>query len=105
VQCSYNKGVFGVYDPVGAKWVSTSIPCTRPTAGKWDHLIVNSEISNGKSLFQSIVFNGVTHTINKSVGPISKPNSYNFGVHFQMDGNRAGNAYYTWVDQLTYKAW
>ncbi|HJT69518.1 MAG TPA: Ig-like domain-containing protein [Terriglobales bacterium] len=105
VQCSYNKGVFSVFDPVADGWVSTGIACIRPSAGKWDHLIVNSEISNGKSLFTSIVFNGVTHTINKSVGPISKPSSYNFGVHFQMDGNRAGNAYYTWVDQFTYKVW
>jgi hypothetical protein len=105
VQCSYNKGVFSVYDPVHGGWVSLGIACTRPSAGKWDHLIVNSEISNGKSLFTSIVFNGVTHTVNASVGPVSKPSSYNFGVHFQMDGNRAGNAYYTWVDQLTYKVW
>jgi Big-like domain-containing protein len=105
VQCSYNKGVFSMYDPVKGAWSATSIPCKRPTAGKWDHLIVNSEISNGKSVFQSIVFNGVTHTINKSFGPITKSSSYNFGVHFQMDGNRAGNPYYTWIDQLSYKAW
>jgi hypothetical protein len=105
VQCSYNKGVFSMYDAVGGKWVASSIPCKRPTAGKWDHLIVNSEISNGKAVFQSIVFNGVTHTLNKSFSPVTKSSSYNFGVHFQMDGNRTGNAYYTWVDQLTYKVW
>jgi hypothetical protein len=105
VQCSYNKGVFSMYDPVQAKWIPTSIACNRPTVGKWDHLIVNTQISNGKAVFQSIVFNGVTHTINKSFSPITKSSSYNFGVHFQMDGNRAGNAYHTWVDQLTYKVW
>lgn len=105
VQCSYNKGVFSLYDPIQAKWVSTSIPCKRPTSGKWDHLIVNTQIANGKAVFQSIVFNGVTHTLNKSFSPLTKSSSYNFGVHFQMDGNRSGNAYHTWVDQLTYKIW
>jgi hypothetical protein len=105
IQCSYNKGVFSMYDPVQAKWVPTSIACKRPTSGKWDHLIVNTQIANGKAVFQSIVFNGVTHTLNKSFSPLTKSSSYNFGVHFQMDGNRSGNAYHTWVDQLTYKAW
>jgi hypothetical protein len=105
VQCSYNKGVFSVWDTAGSKWVATSIPCKRPAMGKWDHLTVNTEISNGKAVFQSIVFNGVTHTINKSFGPTPKPSSYNFGIHFQMDGNETGNPYYTWVDELTYKAW
>lgn len=105
VQCSYNKGVFSMYDPVQAKWVPTSVACKRPTAGQWDHLIVNSQIANGKAVFQSIVFNGVTHTINQSFSPLTKSSSYNFGVHFQMDGNRSGNAYHAWVDQFTYKAW
>jgi hypothetical protein len=105
IQCSYNKGVFSMYDPVQAKWIPTTIACKRPTSGKWDHLIVNTQIANGKAVFQSIVFNGVTHTLNKSFSPLTKSSSYNFGVHFQMDGNRSANAYHTWVDQLTYKAW
>lgn len=105
VQCSYNKGVFSVWNTAGSRWVATSIPCKRPAAGKWDHLTVNTEISNGKAVFQSIVLNGVTHTINKAFYPTTKPSSYNFGVHFQMDGNKSGNRYYAWVDELRYKAW
>jgi hypothetical protein len=105
VQCSYNKGVFSVWNTAGSRWVATSIPCKRPAAGKWDHLTVNTQISNGKAVFQSIVFNGVTHIINKSFDPTTKPSSYNFGVHFQMDGNKSGNRYYAWVDELRYKAW
>jgi hypothetical protein len=105
VQCSYYKGIFSVWDTAGAKWSATSIPCKRPVSGSWDHLTVNTQIANGKAVFQSLTFNGVTHTINRSFYPITKPSSYSYGVHFQMDGNRAGNAYYTWVDQLTYSAW
>ena len=105
VQCSYNKGIFSVWDTAGARWSPTSIPCTRPAANSWDHLTVNTAISNGKAVFLSLTLNGVTHTINQSFYPTTKPSSYSLGVHFQMDGNRAGDAYYAWVDKLTFTAW
>jgi hypothetical protein len=105
VQCSYNKGVFSVWDTAGAKWSATSIPCRRPASGSWSHLTVNTEISGGKAVFLSLTLNGTTYTINKSFYPVSKSSSESFGVHFQMDGNQAGNAYYAYVDQLTFKAW
>jgi hypothetical protein len=105
VQCSYNKGVFSVWDTAGGKWSATSIPCRRPAQNSWDHLIVNTQISNGKAVFLSLTLNGTTHTINKSFYPLSKSSSYSYGVHFQMDGNRAGNAYYVYVDNLKYTLW
>jgi hypothetical protein len=105
VQCSYNKGIFSVWDTAGNAWSPTSIPCKRPASGAWDHLTVNTQVANGKAVFLSLTLNGVTHSINKSFYPITKSSSYKFGVHFQMDGNRAGNAYYTYVDQLTFKVW
>jgi hypothetical protein len=105
VQCSYYKGIFSVWDTAGARWSPTSIPCKRQAPDTWDHLTVNSAISNGKAVFLSLTFNGVTYTINQSFYPVTKPSSYSFGVHFQMDGNRAGDAYDTYVDQLTFIAW
>jgi hypothetical protein len=105
VQCSYNKGIFSVWDTAGGKWSATTIPCKRPALGSWDHLTVNTQISNGKAVFLSLTFNGKTYTINKSFYPISKSSSYSYGVHFQMDGNRAGNAYYTYVDNLKFSLW
>jgi len=105
VQCSYNKGVFSVWDTAGGKWSTTNIPCKRPAQNSWDHLIVNTEISGGKAVFLSLTFNGVTHTINKSFYPLTKSSSESFGVHFQMDGDQSGNSYYGYVDQLTFNAW
>jgi len=105
VQCSYNKGVFSVWDTAGGKWSATSIPCKRPAGGSWDHLTVNTEISGGKAVFLSLTFNGKSYTINKSFYPLTKSSSESFGVHFQMDGNQAGKAYYAYVDELTFKAW
>lgn len=105
VQCSYSKGIFSVWDTAGAHWSATSIPCQRPALNAWDHLTVNTEISNGKAVFLSLTFNGVTYPINQSFNPTVKSSSYSYGVHFQMDGNQAGAAYETYVDQLTYTAW
>ena len=105
VQCSYNKGVFSVWDTAGAKWSPTTIACKRPALNSWDHLTVNTQISNGKAVFLSLTLNGKTYTINKSFYPSTKSSSYSYGVHFQMDGNQAGNAYNAYVDKLTYTLW
>src|SRR5439155_10534151 len=94
VQCSYNKGVFSVWNTAGRHWSATDIPCKRPARDSWDHLTVQTEISNGKAVFRSLTLNGETHEINKSFGPITKENAFSFGVHFQTNGNRRGDAYY-----------
>ena len=105
VQCSYYKAVFSVWDTANSKWVATSIPCKRPAANTWQHLIIQTEINNGKAVFQSLTLNGVTHTINKSFYPKKGTSSNSFGVHFQMNGNRSGDSYYTWLDNLKFTLW
>ena len=56
-------------------------------------------------MFRSLTLNGETHEINKSFGPITKENAFSFGVHFQTNGNRRGDAYYVWVDDLKFTLW
>ena len=104
VQCSYNKGVFSVWNTAGRHWSATDNPCKRQR-DSWDHLTVQTEISNGKAVFRSLTLNSETHEINKSFDPITKENAYSFGVHFQMNGNRSGDSYYTWLDNLKYTYW
>ncbi len=105
VQCSYGKGHYSVWDTAGNRWSATSIPCKRPALGSWDHLTVNTSISNGKAVFISLTLNGVTHPINQSFYPLTKSSSASLGVHFQMNGDLQGHPYYAYVDQLTYTAW
>jgi hypothetical protein len=85
--------------------VATSIPCKRPAANTWENLVVQTEISNGKAVFLSLTHNGVTHTINKSFNPRTGTSSNSFGVHVQMNGNRSGDSYYAWVDNLKFTLW
>ncbi|MEY2412405.1 MAG: hypothetical protein QOD84_1011 [Acidobacteriaceae bacterium] len=105
VQCSYFKGHFSVWDTKGGRWSATSIPCKRPALGSWDHLTVNTSISNGKAVFTSLTLNGVTHPINQSFYPSTKSTSASLGVHFQMNGDLQRHPYYAYVDQFTYTAW
>jgi hypothetical protein len=105
VQCSYYKGVFSVWDTANSKWVATSIPCKRPAANTWQHLIIQTEINNGKAVFQSLTLDGVTHTINKSFYPRTSTWANSFGVHVQVNGNRSGDSYYLWVDNLKFTLW
>jgi hypothetical protein len=105
VQCSYDKGIFSVWNTAGGSWSPTNIPCNRPALNSWDHLTINTAISGGKAVFLSLTLNGVQYPINKSFSPIPKSSSYDFGVHFQMNGDLAGHAYYAWVDELTFTAW
>jgi len=105
VQCSYYKGVFSVWDTKGSQWVATNIPCKRPASKTWQHLSVQTEINNGMAVFQSLTFNGTTYTINESFYPKSSTSAYGFGVHVQMNGNRSGDPYYLWVDNLKFTYW
>ena len=105
VQCSYNKGIFSVWNTAGRHWSPTEIPCRRPARDSWDHLTVQTEISDGKSVFRSLTLNDRTYEVNKSFDPIAKENSYSFGVHFQMNGNKAGDPYYAWVDNFRFRIW
>jgi hypothetical protein len=105
VQCSYDKGIFRVWNTAVGSWSPTNIPCHRPALNSWDHLTINTAISGGKAVFLSLALNGVQYPINKSSSPIPKSTSYDFGIHFQMNGDLAGHAYYAWVDELTFTAW
>jgi hypothetical protein len=105
VQCSYNKGIFSVWNSAGQKWSPTTIACDRPKANTWDHLIVETQISGGKAVFLSLTLNGKQHSINKSFDPITKPDSSSIGVHFQMNGDKSGHDYYAWVEKMKYTAW
>jgi len=105
VQCSYDKGIFSVWDTAGGRWSPTSIPWTRPSLNAWDHLTFETEISNGKAAFLSLTFNDVQYTINQSFYPVTMPSSYSFGAHFQMDGNQTADPYYAWVENLKIFFW
>jgi hypothetical protein len=105
VQCSYNKGIWSVWNTAGKKWSATTIPCKVPKANTWDHLIVETSISGGKAVFSSLTLNGTKYNINQSFDPLTKSDASSYGVHFQMNGDLAGHSYYAYVDQMKFTTW
>jgi hypothetical protein len=88
------------------RWVDTGISCSAGmTASKWHHLVWEFErTTDHRTRFVSVTVDGVKNYVNRYYYP--KPNSSpKLTTSFQMDGNRAGTAYSTWLDNITLKYW
>ena len=91
-----------IWDNANAKWVPTGISCY-PLQNQWNHLTIQVQrTSSNQLLYQSITFNGVTSTLNKTYGPFSAPGWWGITINYQMDGNFAQWAYDIVVDNLNF---
>ncbi len=91
-----------IWDNVNMKWVSTGISCY-PLENQWNHLVLQvSRNSSNQLVYQSITFNGVTHTLNWTYAPFSAPGWWGITVNYQMDGDYKQNGYTVYVDQLNF---
>lgn len=103
-ECDFNgTHTWHVYNASAARWVSTSVGCSRPAAYSWQHIVLQFVRANGQMHFVSVSVNGQTHYFNRSYSPrASGANEIN--VAFQMDGNGSQTNYQVWLDhvKLTY---
>jgi major membrane immunogen (membrane-anchored lipoprotein) len=102
-QCQIvNGSVWGIWDNVNAKWVSTNAPC-KPLSNSWNHLtIVVQRTSSEKLLYKTITLNGVTTTLNATYDHYSTPGWWGVVVNFQLDGNYKQSAYTVYLDKLNF---
>ena len=106
VQCNVQSShTWDVWDPYNKHWNSTGISCPVFSAYRWNHVVEEFErTSDNKLHFVAITYNGVKHYVNKYFSP-SSTSWYGMGIDFQMDGNRAGSAYSTWLDKIKVTSW
>ena len=104
-QCSYGMGIWRVWDTYNGHWVDTSVPCKRPAAYTWQHIVWEFARSSGKAVFVSVTVNGQKYYVNKSFSSKSSSTANSLGVHFQLNGNQDETPYAAWVDKLTLKVW
>jgi len=105
-QCSFLLGVWQLWDNSSGRWIKTSIPCKRPTAYRWNHLIIEGKRRDGRVLFVSLTLNGKKYYINKSYAPKSMSSSSSaVNIHFQLNGNKYQTDYQVWGDKFTLKYW
>jgi hypothetical protein len=105
-QCSFGDGVWQVWDSAGKRWARTTVPCTRPAPKRRVHLRMEYERLNGKAHFISISINDRLHPVDRAFDPQPiKGKSGDFGVHFQVNGDKSSDPYSVWVHnfELTYR--
>lgn len=102
-QCQIvNGSVWGIWDPLNGKWVSTSAPC-KPLSNSWNHVIIKVQrTSSDQLLYESITLNGVTNTLNKTYSPFSAPGWWGVVVNFQLDGNYKQSDYSVYLDKFNF---
>jgi hypothetical protein len=103
-QCSFNKGIWSAWDSKNRKWVGTSVPCKRPPAYSWQHVVLEYSRSSGKALFVAFTLNGHKYYVNKSFYPESY-SSNGMNTHFQINGNASQDDYYVWFDRMKVTYW
>ncbi len=106
VQCNVQSShTWDVWDPYNKHWNSTGISCPVFTAYKWNHVTEEFERTTDNRLhFVSITYNGTKYYVNKYFSPGSTSWS-GMGVDFQMDSNKNGTGYSTWLDKINVTSW
>ena len=104
-QCAIVRGKWEVWDTANVKWMDTGIPCYKPEAYKWHHLLLEFERTNDrKTRFVSVTLNGKKSYINKYY--YSRSGGYSeLNVAFQMDGNYQQKDYKVWLDKVHMTWW
>ncbi len=105
-QCSYQKGIWRVWDSRNSRWTATSAPCTRPSPQTWQHLTFEYRRANGTAVFVAITVDGQTFYINQAFRPRSTQSSTGIiTVHFQLDGNITEARVNAYLDQFSLTMW
>jgi len=103
-QCNHlGGGEWDIWDNVGAKWVSTGVPCNLVN-NAWNHVTLQVQRQPDNSLlYQSITLNGNTANIGKTYPSFTVPISW-WGVtlNYQMDGNSKQSANVTYLDNFSF---
>ena len=104
-QCSFGDGVWQVWDSAHKRWTRTNVPCLRPAPSTHTLLRMDYERINGRAHFLAITIGNQVYRVDRSFDPqpIDGRNG-DFGVHFQLNGNKQSAPYSVWIHdfQLTY---
>jgi hypothetical protein len=105
-QCAYTVGLWRTWDNAGGKWVNTSVPCVRPQAYKWQHVVLEGQRISGKTVFISFTVDGVKHYVNRTFSPkpVTTTTSW-VTFHFQLNGGKYQTDYSVWGDKFKLTYW
>ncbi len=105
-QCDLAGGhTWRVWDPVGFKWVASSVTCATPAANTWTHVVWEFERQPGGSvIFTAVTMNGQRGVVNLSMPHTGDSNS-GVDIAYQSDANLTGTPYSVWLDKVSLTYW
>ncbi|SRR5581483_394190 len=103
-QCNIAARKWDVYNAAGRYWVHTSVGCSRPSAYRWHHVVLEFRRASGRMAFVTVTMDGVKHYLGRTYYPRSS-SAQEVNVAFQMDGNATNRAYTTWLDKVKLTYW
>jgi hypothetical protein len=105
-QCSFGDGIWQVWDSEHKHWSPTRVPCIRPEPSTTVRLRMEYEKNHGRAHFVSITVNDHVYKVDQTFNPqsISGKNG-DFGVHFQLNGNKESAPYSVWVHDFRLTYW
>lgn len=103
-ECSLGRGTWDVW-AADRSWIQTSVPCGKPAANTWHHLVWEFErTTDDKVKYVAVTLDGVKHYVNQVYEP-KKSRAQEINVAFQMDGNRDQKSYSVWLNKVQLSYW
>ena len=106
-ECNYAAGVWDTWSEASGKWLHTTIPCKKFTAGSWHHIqwYMTNNHTNHTYTYKTLVVDGVAYNLNQTQSAKNLGWADNAGVQWQLDVNSSGTGYHEWVDKATFTIW
>jgi hypothetical protein len=105
-QCDLKgRGVWDIWNTLGAVWESTGIPCPVPAAFTWHHLTWQLRRTSTQTVVVALTFDGVTHFLNRAYNAKPAGNDEELNVAFQIDMDSTPTPYSAWLDNVTLSYW
>jgi len=94
-----------VWDPVGSKWVASSVGCAEPPAKTWTHVVWEFEHdSSGNVIFEAVTVNGTRGVVNMSMAHTADT-EHGLDIAYQSDANLNGTPYSVYLDKVNLTYW
>jgi len=93
-----------IWDPAAVKWVNSGVPCAKPTAYQWHHVVWEFRREGNNVVYVSVSVDGQKSYVNRQFTSLAV-NARELNVAFQMDGNYNQTDYSVWLDKVTLNYW
>ena len=105
-QCVFGTGEWDTWDQANGRWVKTSIPCKRMSAGNWHHIQwYMQRLSGNRYKYVTLAIDGQAYNVNQTYYAGWSGWDDSLGVQWQLDLDGNGTDAHEWVDKVKLSIW